>query len=231
HFLGRENVTAVIGDSPALKRRDYNQARQFCEKHDIQYHTVVPGEIDDPRYNSNPEDRCFWCKNSLYTAMGKLRQDQYPEHTMINGSNKSDWGDYRPGLKAADQYKVMSPLADCHFEKEDIREMARYFDLQEWNKPASPCLSSRFPYGEAISPEKLKMVEEAENLLNRQGFKEVRARYRQGTASIEVPEGEVARLLELMPQLEPQFQNIGFRKTFIDQEGFVSGKLNREIGK
>ncbi|MFW5754561.1 MAG: TIGR00268 family protein, partial [Marinilabiliaceae bacterium] len=120
HFLGKENAIAIIGDSPALKRRDFDQALNFCHKHDIRHLTIRPGEINDPRYNSNPEDRCFWCKNSLYTAMKQLKETDFPEFTLINGNNKSDRGDYRPGLEAADKYQVKSPLADCGFEKPDI---------------------------------------------------------------------------------------------------------------
>ncbi|MFW5974919.1 MAG: ATP-dependent sacrificial sulfur transferase LarE [Bacteroidota bacterium] len=231
HFLGKENVFAIIGDSPALKRKDYKEALEFCKTHDIQSYTVIPGEINDPRYNSNPEDRCFWCKNSLYTAMKELKAENFPDFEMINGSNKSDLGDYRPGLKAAEKYKVFSPLADCGFEKDDIRDMARHFNLREWDKPASPCLSSRFPYGEKITRDKLKMVEQAEEVINRHGFKDVRARYRNGNTSIEVPDTELMRLTELMPDLTHQFSKIGFGDVFVDEEGLVSGKLNRDIGK
>lgn len=231
HFLGKPNLIAVIGDSPALKRRDLHEAKDFCKTHDINYHVIVPGEINDPRYSSNPEDRCFWCKNSLYTVIKKLKEEQFPDHTIINGSNKSDLGDYRPGLKAADKYQVFSPLADCGFEKEDIRQMASHFNLKEWNKPASPCLSSRFPYGESISIEKLKMVEKAESLVNSYGFADVRARYRGGQVSIEVPNEEVGRLSEILPNLKPALQELGFSDAFADEEGLVSGKLNRVLFK
>ncbi|WP_462319280.1 ATP-dependent sacrificial sulfur transferase LarE [Marinilabilia sp.] len=229
HFLGHENAVAIIGDSPALKRRDYQQALDFCNSHDIQHHTIHPGEIEDPRYNSNPVDRCFWCKNSLYTAMVQLKKKEYQDFEIINGSNKSDLGDYRPGLKAADNYHVYSPLAECHFEKEDIRRMALHFELKEWDKPASPCMSSRFPYGENITREKLKMVEMAEEVANRHGFMDVRTRYKSGNASIEVPAQEIPRLIELMPELNKQLKQIGFKETFIDEEGLVSGKLNRDL--
>jgi uncharacterized protein len=229
HFSGGSNTIAVIGDSPALKRKDLQQAIEFCKTHDISFQTIVPGEINDPRYNSNPEDRCFWCKNSLYTGMKKLKKESFPDFTMINGSNKSDLGDYRPGLKAADQYEVLSPLADCEFEKEDIRKMAQHFNLKEWDKPASPCLSSRFPYGESISAEKLKMVEKAESLINSHGFSDVRARYMGGKVSIEVPQTEIDRLSALMPQISTTFEDYGFSEVVIDKEGLVSGKLNRAL--
>ncbi|WP_234408604.1 ATP-dependent sacrificial sulfur transferase LarE [Marinilabilia salmonicolor] len=229
HFLGKAKMVAVIGDSPALKRRDLQQAVAFCTVHDISYQIIKPGEINDPRYNSNPEDRCFWCKNSLYTAMRNLKEDKFPDYTIINGSNKSDLGDYRPGLKAADHYRVLSPLADCGFEKKDIREMAKHFNLNEWSKPASPCLSSRFPYGESISIKKLQMVEKAEALINEEGFSDVRARYRNGNVSIEVPGDEVALLKKALPRLTPSLQKIGFADALADEEGLISGKLNRVL--
>jgi uncharacterized protein len=231
HFLGYGNVVAIIGDSPALKRSDYYQARDFCQQNNIKYRAVSPGEIDDPRYNSNPVDRCFWCKNSLYTAMNHLRRTEYSNYTMVNGSNKSDLTDYRPGLKAADEHKVLSPFIDCNFRKEDIREMARYFNLKVWNKPASPCLSSRFPYGEGITRKKLKMVEEAEAIINRHGFKEVRARYRSGKTSIEVPSKEVSKLAEMMPVISANLRKIGFNDVELDKEGLISGKLNRKTSE
>lgn len=229
HFNGNSNTIAVIGDSPALKRKDLQQAIEFCNTHDISFQTIVPGEINDPRYNSNPEDRCFWCKNSLYTGMKGLKKEKFQDYTIINGSNKSDLGDYRPGLKAADQYEVLSPMADCGFEKEDIRKMAQHFNLNEWDKPASPCLSSRFPYGESISAEKLKMVEKAESLINSHGFSDVRARYMDGKVSIEVPQTEIDRLTGIMPQISTAFQDFGFSEAVIDKEGLISGKLNRAL--
>ncbi len=230
-ILGRQNVVAIIGDSPSLKRKDYNQALDFCHQHDIKHYTVNPGEINDPRYNQNPEDRCFWCKNSLYITMGEIRDNEFEDFEIINGNNKSDLGDYRPGMKAANQYRVLSPLADCEFEKNDIREMALHFGLKEWDKPASPCLSSRFPYGQGITVNKLRMVEAAEDILNQKGFKDVRARYRSGGVSIEVPPAEVEQLEQVFADVSHEFQKLGFKEVQIDREGLVSGKLNREIGK
>jgi uncharacterized protein len=229
--LSKDRAVAIIGDSPSLKRRDYQLAITFCNENDIQYDVVHPDELNDPNYRTNPEDRCFWCKSSLYTVMGNYKALKYPEFIMVNGNNKSDWGDYRPGLKAADKYQAFSPLAECGMTKEDIRNMAREVGLRVWDKPASPCLSSRFPYGELITIDKLALVEKAEELMATLGFMDARVRYFGDTARVEVPEDQIQKLRESWTDISSQFKNFGFSKAEIDEEGFVSGKLNRLIGK
>jgi uncharacterized protein len=229
--LPKDKAIALIGDSPSLKRRDYQLAVAFCDENDIQYDVVHPDELNDPNYRTNPEDRCFWCKSSLYTVMGDYKARKYPEFTMVNGNNKSDWGDYRPGLKAADKYQAFSPLAECSMTKEDIRNMAREAGLKVWDKPASPCLSSRFPYGELITIDKLALVEKAEELLASLGFIDARVRYFGQTARVEVPEFQIQQLRESWADISAKFKNFGFSKAEIDEEGLISGKLNRLIGK
>jgi uncharacterized protein len=163
--------------------------------------------------------------------MEKLITAEYRGYTVLNGNNFSDFGDFRPGLQAAKDNEVLSPLAECKFTKEDIRKVANHYQLPNWNKPASPCLSSRFPYGEKISAEKLKMVEKAENILNDFGFDDVRVRYIKKTARIEVPSNQVKDLKLVFDQMTPSIQSIGFEECEIDSEGLVSGKLNRAINK
>lgn len=228
-FLPKEKAIAVIGDSPSLKRRDLKIATSFCNEHDIHYVIIKPGELDNPNYASNPVDRCFWCKSSLYTAMNLLRERDYPDFVLVNGTNKSDLGDYRPGLKAADKYNAYSPLADCGMNKEDIRSMAREAGLKVWDKPASPCLSSRFPYGTAISLSKLSQVEKAEELLSHLGFKDMRVRYLGEKARIEVPTSQLPRLKGRIQRITSEFNAYGFSSVEIDEEGLVSGKLNRVL--
>lgn len=229
--LPKDKAIAIIGDSPSLKRHDYQLAIAFCDENDIQYDVVHPNELNDPNYRTNPEDRCFWCKSSLYTVMGDYKARKHPEFTLVNGNNKSDWGDYRPGLKAADKYQAFSPLAECGMTKEDIRNMARDAGLKVWNKPASPCLSSRFPYGESITVDKLALVEKAEELLNSLGFSDARVRHFRDTARVEVPEFQIQQLRDGWLDISAQLKNFGFSKAEIDEEGFISGKLNRLIGK
>lgn len=229
--LPKDKAIALIGDSASLKRRDFELAVKFCKENDIRYDVIHPNEIEDPNYRQNPVDRCFWCKSSLYTEMGRYRSEAYPDFVLVNGNNTSDWGDYRPGLKAADKYAARSPLAECKMNKDDIRRMAREVGLKVWDKPASPCLSSRFPYGEAITVDKLALVEKAEDLLAAEGFADARVRYFGDLAKVEVPTAQLSELKSRWSILLPQIKAFGFRDAQIDEEGLISGKLNRLIGK
>ncbi|HBH49386.1 MAG TPA: ATP-dependent sacrificial sulfur transferase LarE [Bacteroidales bacterium] len=228
-FNGSRNCICLIGVSPSLKKQDLDSAIKFCTDHDISYRKVFPNEIEDPRYASNPINRCFYCKSALYTEMGKVRDAHYPHFELLNGNNYSDRGDYRPGMKAAAEYHALSPLAECKIDKQIIRDIAQKYHLEVWDKPASPCMSSRFPYGEAITVDKLRMVEEAEQIVNNMGFSDVRVRISNKNASIEVPEKEIQTLKNNFNNLQQKFYEIGFGNVQIDQEGLVSGKLNRFI--
>ena len=230
-MLGRENVIAVISASASVKNKELNEAREFCNRYDIQLIEIDAREIDDLNYKENPVNRCFFCKSALYSAMDKLIAEKFPGHVVLNGNNFSDFGDYRPGLKAADEHHVYSPLAECEFTKDDLRMVAQSYGLPNWNKPASPCLSSRFPYGEAIDVDKLKMVEKAEDLLNEYGFEDVRVRYVKNTARVEVPADRVGELQVLFDRIAPQIGAIGFDQAEVDPEGLVSGKMNRVLSK
>lgn len=230
-YLGKDNVIAVISDSPSLKRKDLNIAIKFCTEHDINYEIVRTNELENESYYSNPINRCYFCKNELYHQLNILAKEKYYEFQIINGNNYSDLGDYRPGLKSADENKVQSPFINCRIDKNTIRIIAKHFDLTVWDKPASPCLSSRFPYGEAISFEKLKMVEKAESLLNELGFNEIRVRYADNYAKIEVPKDQISSLKSHIGEVNEQLVQIGFYGCSIDEEGFVSGKLNRVLSE
>jgi uncharacterized protein len=229
--LGKENVVAVISASASVKEKELTDARNFCKRYNIALQVIDAKEIDDQNYRENPINRCFFCKSALYSAMDKLISTKYAGYSVLNGNNFSDFGDFRPGLQAAKDNKVRSPLAECKFTKEDIRKLAHHYGLPNWNKPASPCLSSRFPYGEEISVEKLKMVEKAENLLNDFGFNDVRVRYIKNSARIEVPSEQVNELRLVFDQMSSSIQSFGFEGCEIDSEGLVSGKLNRAINK
>lgn len=228
--LGKVNALAVVGVSPSLKTKDYSLTVDFCRQYDIELIEVNPDEINDPNYASNPINRCYFCKSNLYETMHELRKNNFPGFIIVNGNNVSDLGDYRPGLKAAEEQKAYSPLAECGFEKADIRELAHKYNLSVWDKPASPCLSSRFPYGENITLDKLKMVEKAEDLLNDFGFTDVRVRYKNTKAQIEVPQKEIKLLEKYYSKIAPKLLEFGFTDCEIDHEGLVSGKLNRTIG-
>jgi uncharacterized protein len=173
-------------------------------------------------------DRCYFCKFTLYDELA-LIAEKYPDSTILNGQNYDDLGDYRPGIKAAKEFRVLKPLADCNFTKIDIRQMAQHFGLSTWDKPASPCLSSRIPYGQEVTIEKLRQIEEAENMLNALGFEEVRVRHFGETAKIEVPNAQVTLLKKHERSIRKNMSDIGFKDCEIDEEGLVSGKLNRAI--
>ncbi len=229
-FLGKPAAPAVISVSPSLKNRDLLVAREFCRKYDIHLEEISGQEIKDENYLSNPVNRCFYCKSSLYTSLRSLIDTgKYPGYTVINGNNLTDTGDYRPGLKAASDYSARSPLIECKIEKEEVRRLAKSFNLFVWDKPASPCLSSRFPYGERITMDKLRQVEQAEDYLVRLGYLDSRVRYYGAKARIEVASDQVAKLKTDMPVLSKFFKDIGFSQCEVDEEGLVSGKLNRNV--
>jgi pyridinium-3,5-biscarboxylic acid mononucleotide sulfurtransferase len=229
--LGKEKTVAVISVSASVKVKELTDARNFCLKFDIRLVETDAREIDDENYRNNPINRCFFCKSALYNEMERLVADRFPEYNVLNGNNFSDFGDFRPGLQAADDHNIYSPLAECKFNKEDIRLVSKHYGLPNWNKPASPCLSSRFPYGESISVNKLKMVEKAEDLLNNYGFEDVRVRYINNIARIEVLADKIPELEAVFVEIKPKIISIGFLNCEIDSEGLVSGKLNREIAK
>ena len=230
-YLGKENMLAVISDSASLKTRDLKDAEKFCSDYDIRLEIVDAKEIEDPNYASNPVDRCYFCKSALYNELKSLMEEKFPDYEMLNGNNFSDLGDYRPGLKAAGEFQALSPLAECEFNKDDIRELSQAFNLFVWDKPASPCLSSRFPYGEEITIKKLRMVEEAEEVLFEFGFHNARVRHYNETARIEVPSEQLPALEKCFEDVSPKIIAIGFKVCEIDREGFVSGKLNRVLSK
>jgi len=226
-FLGKEKTIAVISNSDSLKEKDFEIAKKFCETHDITYKVIFTKELENPNYISNPTDRCYFCKTELYTEINKLVSDEYINYVIVNGNNYTDLGDYRPGLEAASEHSTRSPFIACNINKQNIRDLAFHFNLEVWDKPASPCLSSRFPYGESITKEKLKRVEKAESLLNDFGFDEIRVRSYGDLAKIEVPTEQIPALLQKFSEIENHIIQFGFTKCEVDNEGFISGKMNR----
>ena len=227
-WQGRQAAIGVISDSESLKRKDFQLAQDFSSQFDIILEVIETRELEDERYNQNPVDRCYFCKEHLYTDLQTISA-KYPGFPVLNGTNADDYGDYRPGMKAATEYRVSAPLADCDITKEEIREIARYFELPNWNKPASPCLSSRIPYAHSITRKKLVEIEQAENLLNSFGFEDVRVRHYGDHGKIEVRREELSRLLEMKSSVVEKIREIGFPEVVIDEEGLVSGKLNRVL--
>jgi uncharacterized protein len=227
-WQGKERAVGVISRSESLKSKDFNLAQDFSRQFDIHMEVIVTRELEDERYNNNPIDRCYFCKDHLYNDLRAICE-RYPGFPVLNGTNADDYSDYRPGLKAAREYEILSPLAECQVTKEEIREIARHFGLPNWNKPASPCLSSRIPYNHKITRKKLLEIERAEELLNQFGFEDVRVRHYGDHGKIEVNKDDVPRLLKEQETILEKIREVGFLKVVIDEEGLVSGKLNRKI--
>ena len=227
-FQGRDGAIGVISNSESLKNKDFKLAQSFCEEFDIQLRIIKTDELSDSNYSENPINRCFFCKDHLFHDLQEMKKE-YAGFEILSGTNYDDLGDYRPGIDAAQKNQVTSPLVDCKVTKEEIREIARHFNLPNWNKPASPCLSSRIPYNQAVTLEKLKQIEAAEDILNSYGFEDVRVRHFGTFGRIEVQKDDLDKLLSIKDRVYNDIKNLGFARVEIDEEGLVSGKMNRAI--
>jgi uncharacterized protein len=224
--LGDEAI-ALTTVSPTNPDEDTEEAVELARQLGIEHLIVHVNELDIPNYRSNPIDRCYFCKSNLYeiaTVQATRREIPW----IVDGVNADDLGDYRPGLRAAAERTVRHPLAEASLGKQEIRELSRDLGLRTFDRPASPCLSSRFPYGTAITLEGLAKVSQGEKWLRAHGFRECRVRYYGNRARVEVPRDEIARLTAspLRDELEAQLRSVGFTEVEIDPRGFRSGSLN-----
>ncbi|MDQ5811793.1 MAG: ATP-dependent sacrificial sulfur transferase LarE, partial [Actinomycetota bacterium] len=185
---------------------------------------------DDPNYASNPTNRCYFCKSTLYTDFAKLASER-GYACVVDGANKDDEGDYRPGRKAAKELGVVSPLSVAGVGKAEVRELAKHLGLPSWDKPALACLSSRFPYGQEITPEKLSQVARAEEFLRKEGFRQVRVRHHGEIARLEVAPAEMERAFALREEISAELKDAGFLYVTLDLAGYRSGSLNAALGK
>ncbi|MEO5348412.1 MAG: ATP-dependent sacrificial sulfur transferase LarE [Magnetococcus sp. YQC-3] len=221
---------AVTALSPTMPLRDREDVQRAIREMELRHRMIDSGEMGDANFVKNGPDRCYYCKSDLFARLTEIAR-QEGLSAVLDGTTLDDMGDYRPGLRAKDRFLVRSPLLDAELSKEEIRWLAREKGVQGWDKPASPCLSSRISYGEPIQVESLRMVEAAENRLRQMGFGTLRVRKQGETARIELTEGEMGRLLEpaLRQRVTEALLQIGFRYISLDLEGFQSGKLNRVI--
>jgi uncharacterized protein len=227
--LGSKSL-AVTAKSPSLLPEELADAIAQAAEIGITHQVVETQEMSNPDYTSNPIDRCYFCKSELHDTLKPLaRKLGFPY--VIDGVNRDDLGDYRPGIQAAKERGSRSPLAEVGITKLEVREMAKSLGLPWWNKPAQPCLSSRFPYGEEITVDKLQRVGRAEIYLRKLGYENIRVRSMADTAKIELPPEKIKQfIIDVdLHQLVTKFQEIGFLETTLDLEGYVSGKLNRAI--
>jgi pyridinium-3,5-biscarboxylic acid mononucleotide sulfurtransferase len=224
--LGRE-MLAVIADSPSLARTHLADALRFAEECDIPVKVIQTSELDNPDYTRNDGQRCFYCKDELFTVMERYRAE-HGFDTVTYGVNLDDQGDFRPGQRAAKQHGVAAPLLDAQLTKKEIREAAQGAGLRVWDKPASACLASRIEYGRAVTQEALTQVERGEDALRELGFRQFRVRHHGQTVRVEIAPEELGRALspEMASRFVTLFKQLGFTYVTLDLEGFRSGSMN-----
>ena len=221
-------AVAVTGTSASLAAGELEEARELARLLGIRHEVIATDEFSNPDYLRNAPDRCYHCKTELYTQIEGLAE-RLGVAVVLNGANLDDLGDYRPGMNAAAEHGVASPLAECGFRKDDVRALAAEWELPTWDKPAAPCLSSRVAYGQEVTPERLAMIDQAEQFLREVGLRMLRVRYHGGdVARLEVPLDALAKLCDatLREQLVARLKSIGFKYVTLDLEGFRSGSLN-----
>ncbi|MFO0751774.1 MAG: ATP-dependent sacrificial sulfur transferase LarE [Thermodesulfovibrionales bacterium] len=218
---------AVIGRSDTLPESELRNAEDLALRIGVPCEVIATHELENPDFARNPRNRCFYCKDELFSKLGEVARTKGYRH-VVDGSNADDLADWRPGRQAALKCGVRSPLAEAAFTKNEIRELSRERGLPTWAKPASPCLSSRFPYGTKITREALRRVELSEEFLKDLGFRELRVRSHRDMARIEVGAGEIARLFDegLRKEIAARLKRFGFKYVAVDLEGFRSGSLN-----
>lgn len=223
-----EQALAITGVSPSLAPHLLLEARQQAAWLGMRHQEVSTLELEDPDYSSNPQDRCYACKRELHRHLAPIAAEANGA-LVLDGVNQDDLGDHRPGIAAAKEAGVRSPLAELGITKATVRRLSWALGFPWWDKPAQPCLASRFPYGESISRERLQRVGQAEAWLIQQGFDQVRVRSQGLAARVEVPEERMTDLLQpsLRRELVKTLLSFGFTSVSVDVEGLVSGKLNR----
>ena len=214
----------VTTDSPTLPRSELEDAINFARKYDLNHLVIPHNELEDENFIRNDEKRCFYCKDGLFRILNEIR-DKEGYNCVIDGSNFDDLDDYRPGRMAAENNDVKSPLIEAEMGKEDIRILSRTLGLPTWDKPQMACLSSRFPRNVRINKEDLKKVERAEELIKKVGYKDVRVRFHNEIARIELGRDEKIDLNKLR-NLVPKIKKLGFKYITLDLEGYRTGSLN-----
>lgn len=238
--LGAGNVLAVTGVSPSLKSSEMAETVRLAGNIGAEHAVIKTEEVDNPDYSSNPSNRCFFCKDELYTKLNKLRISSGYDF-IFDGTNYDDMSDYRPGFKAGRNHEIISPLAEMKLTKEEIRQSSKQIGLEIWNKPSSPCLSSRIPYGQKVTIDKLKQIEKAEEVLKQLGLREFRVRHfefeqqitdgfkaKVKLAKIDLANNEFENFLnlKLIELINIKLEDIGYDFITFDIGGLRKGSLN-----
>ncbi|MBI3696954.1 MAG: ATP-dependent sacrificial sulfur transferase LarE [Acidobacteria bacterium] len=229
HVLG-DRALAVTADSASIPESHKRDAEAFVRQFGLQHEYIETFEFDNPDYVRNNPDRCFHCKDELFTRLaGVCRERGIPN--VVYGVNADDTRDFRPGQRAAKEHGVWAPLLDAGMTKAEIRELSREMGLPTWDRPASACLSSRIPYGTAVTKENVKLIEEGEEAVKALGFRQFRVRYHEELVRIEIAPEELERALniEVARKLTEIFKGLGFKYVTLDLEGYRQGSLNEVL--
>jgi pyridinium-3,5-biscarboxylic acid mononucleotide sulfurtransferase len=223
--LGPDRFLAVTGRSASYPEVQYQNAIELARRFDIPLFEIETHELDDPRYLNNSTERCYFCKSELWTRLHQVAEERGFD-TVIDGTNADDLGEHRPGLRAAAEQRVRSPLADLAWTKAAVRDAARELGLPTWDAPAAPCLSSRVRYGLEITSERLRQVEEGESFLRSLGVRgDLRVRHHGRSASVEVAPDQMDRLQAQWSSIDAQFASLGFERVELDPAGYRRGAL------
>ncbi len=225
-----EKAECVIGISPSVATRQRAEADKIAAEFKFAYRTISTDELEDPNYLANPTNRCYHCKTELYGKLSSLAATENIEF-VLDGANTDDVGDYRPGRTAAAEKLVRSPLIEVGLSKNEIRYLSKKHHLSTWDKPASPCLSSRIAYGVPVTIERLSKVERGEEFLRSLGFREFRVRVHDDIARLEIAPGEMKKALniEVTEKLADKFRKLGFKYVTLDLHGYRSGAMNEVL--
>ena len=227
-----DRMLAVVAATPSLPRSEEDDAFAFLRSHGIPFERIVTDEIDNDAYRKNNPDRCYHCKTELFTRLQELAASR-KFGCVAYGANADDEDDYRPGMVAAKEKRVVAPLIEAGLGKRSVRDLARALGLELWDKPASPCLASRIPYLQEVTREKLAQIERAERVLKDNGFRICRVRHHGDVGRIEIPVDDHPRLFEpgVWPAVIRGVKDAGFRYVTLDLEGFRTGRFNETLGE
>jgi uncharacterized protein len=230
HDVLGDKAIAVTARSCSFPERELKEAEAFTKEHGIRHLIVDSEELDIEGFRENPVNRCYLCKHELFSKMKEIA-GKNGFKAVVEGSNMDDLGDYRPGLTAIQELDIKSPLRHAELAKDEIRQLSKELGLPTWEKQSFACLSSRFPYGESITPEKLKMVDEAEQLLLDLGFRQVRVRHHETLARIEITEDQFSKIMkkDVRDRISARFKEIGFTYVSLDIAGYKTGSMNETL--
>lgn len=225
-----DQALCITGVSPSVSAFQRNESESIARQFRFRHEVIETNELEDNRYLANDSSRCYFCKTELYGKLRVIAQSQNIPW-ILDGSTTDDVGDYRPGRAAAEERGVISPLVEAGLSKDEIRRLSREVGLPTWDKPASPCLSSRIAYGVSVTEERLTAVEQGEEILREMGFREFRVRHHDSLVRLEIARDELERVmsLEVFEELSKHFRGLGFKYVTLDLEGFRSGAMNEVL--